>query len=116
MSLKYTTPRGNFFIDVRTSISPSAVRTLASLTDLRPIFEKRHQRWDITTQWRFSRAFRTEFAISNLTNDSFLDTWQGGRETSAAPSHELHPHLYANLDNLRLPLSDADPSRTAWIQ
>src|SRR5205823_487337 len=46
IGLSYMTPARAFYIDVRTSILPQAVRTLPTTTDLRPVYEKRHERWD----------------------------------------------------------------------
>jgi hypothetical protein len=104
VGLSYMTPRRAFYIDVRTSVLPEAVRTLPTLTDLRPVYEKRHQRWDATVRWRFSRAYALEFVAANLTNDSFLDTWQGGRETSRRTFGTSYILTFqANLDDLKLP-------------
>jgi outer membrane receptor protein involved in Fe transport len=107
VGLSYLTPRRAFYIDVRTSILPSAVRTLASTTDLRPVYEKRHQRWDATLRWRFSPEYSLEFVAANLTNDSFLDTWQGGRETSRRTFGTSYILTFqADLNAIRLPFID----------
>ena len=107
MGLSYMTPRRAFYIDLRTSILPSAVRTLATATDLRPVFEKRHQRWDATMRWRINRNYAVELVAANITNDSFLDTWQGGRETSRRTFGKSFILTFsANLDQLRIPFLD----------
>jgi len=86
VGLSYMTPRRAFYIDVRTSILPSAIRTLPTATDLRPVFEKRHQRWDATLRWRLNRNYALELVAANLTNDSFLDTWQAAARRRVARS------------------------------
>jgi TonB-dependent receptor len=104
VGLSYLTPARAFRIEVRTSILPQAVRTLATTTDLRPVYEKRHQRWDTTLRWQINRAYALEFVAANLTNDSFLDTFQGGRETSRRTFGTSYILTFqANLDDLRLP-------------
>ena len=104
VGLSYLTPGRVFYIDIRTSIQPQAIRTLPTATDLRPVYEKRHQRWDATVRWRFNRTYALEFVAANLTNDSFLDTWQGGRETSRRTFGKSYILTFsANLDDMRLP-------------
>lgn len=107
VGLSFTTRRRAIYVDIRTSILPSAVRTLPTATDLRPVFEKRHQRWDATVRWRFMRTYSLELTAANLTNDSFLDTWQGGRETSRRTFGTSYILTFsAALDQLRIPFLD----------
>lgn len=105
--LAYTTPTtrfGKLYIDVRTSIQPKAIRTLPSTTDLRPVFEARHQRWDATTRWDFNRNYSLEFVAGNITDDSFQDTFQGGRETSRRTFGTTYLLTFrANLADMRMP-------------
>ncbi len=107
VGLSFTTRRRAIYVDLRTSILPSAVRTLPTATDLRPVFEKRHQRWDATIKWRFMRSYSLELTAANLTNDSFLDTWVGGRETSRRTFGTSYILTFsAALDQLKLPFLD----------
>lgn len=108
--ISYTTPTtrfGRLYVDVRTSIQPKAIRTLPTTTDLRPVFEARHQRWDATARWDINRSYSVEFVAANITDDSFLDTFQGGRETSRRTFGTNYLLTFrANLDQLKLPFLD----------
>jgi iron complex outermembrane recepter protein len=82
--LSYMTPRRMLYFNVRTTIFPSAITTLPTTNDLRPVFEARHQRWDATARWNIGarQMYRVELTAANLTNDSFRDQIQGGRSIS----------------------------------
>src|SRR5205085_6589136 len=67
---------------VQTCALPISITTAATPTDLRPVFESSHQRWDATVRLQFNRIYSLEFNGSNLTNDSWRNFYQGGRNTS----------------------------------
>ena len=68
--VSYLTPRRTLYLQVRTTLFPRAITTAATATDLRPVYESSHQRWDATVRWTFSRAYSLELNGANLTNDS----------------------------------------------
>ena len=102
--VSYTTPRGLFYFSVRTTIFPEAITTAPTATDLRPVFESSHQRWDASARWRISRTYALELTGTNLTNDSWRNFYQGGRNTSRRTFGAQYSLSFrANLDQLRLP-------------
>ncbi len=102
--LTYMTPGRFFYVNVRTTIFPEAITTAASTTNLLPVFESSHQRWDATMRLQFTRAYALEFTGSNLTNDSWRNFYQGGRNTSRRTFGTQYSLSFkANLDQLRLP-------------
>ena len=105
--VSYLTPRRTLYLQVRTTLFPRAITTAATATDLRPVYESSHQRWDATVRWTFSRAYSLELNGANLTNDSWRNFYQGGRNTSRRTFGTNYTLAFrANLDQLRLPLLD----------
>lgn len=105
--LSYMTPRRTFYVQVRTTIFPEAIVTAPSTTDLRPVYESSHQRWDATVRYTISRAYSLEFNAANLTDDSYLNRYQGGRNLSRRTFGTNYSLAFrANLDQLRLPFID----------
>ena len=106
LGLSYQTPGRRFYVNVRTTIIPAGVTTLATATDLRPVYESRHQRWDATVRYRLNRVgtYYLELNGSNLTDDSFRNFYQGGRNTSRRTFGKNYSLAFvANLDDLRIP-------------
>ncbi len=102
--LTYMSPRRFFYANVRTTIFPEAITTAATTTNLLPVFESAHQRWDATVRLQFTRAYALELTGSNLTNDSWRNFYQGGRNTSRRTFGTQYSLSFkANLDQLRLP-------------
>src|SRR5262249_16655819 len=58
--LSYMTPRRFLYLNVRTTIFPQAITTAATTTDLRPVYESRHQRWDATVRLQFNPTYSLE--------------------------------------------------------
>ena len=105
--LSYMTPRRTFYVQVRTTIFPEAIVTAPTTTDLRPVYESSHQRWDATVRYTISRAYSLEFNAANLTDDSYLNRYQGGRNLSRRTCGTNYSLAFrANLDQLRLPFID----------
>lgn len=105
--ISYMTPRRTFYMQVRTTIFPEAIAGAASATDLRPTYESRHQRWDATLRYTISRNYSLELNGSNLTDDSFLNRYRGGRNESRRTFGTNYSLAFrANLDQLRLPFVD----------
>jgi iron complex outermembrane receptor protein len=105
--ISYTTPRGLLYFSVRTTIFPEAITTAPTATDTRPVFESSHQRWDASARWRISRTYAVELTGTNLTNDSWRNFYQGGRNTSRRTFGAQYSLSFrANLDQLRLPFID----------
>ena len=105
--ISYTTPRGLLYFSVRTTVFPEAITTAPTATDLRPVYESSHQRWDASARWRISRAYSLELTGNNLTNDSWRNFYQGGRNTSRRTFGAQYSLSFrANLDQLRLPFLD----------
>jgi TonB-dependent receptor len=105
--INYTTPRRLLRFEVRTTIFPQAITTAASATDLRPVFESKHQRWDANVRWQLNRLYTVELTGSNLTNDSWRNFYQGGRNTSRRTFGTNYSLAFrANLDQLKLPFID----------
>ena len=80
--VSYATPARTFYVQARTVIYPGGVRTAASTTNLNPLYEARHQRWDFTMRYRFSRNYALELTGSNVFEDPSLRTFQYGRAAS----------------------------------
>ena len=100
----FTTPRRLFSVNLRTTIFPEAITTAATTTNLLPVFESSHQRWDGSVRLQFSRTYSLELTGSNLTNDSWRNFYQGGRNTSRRTFGTQYSLSFrANLDQLRLP-------------
>ena len=98
------TPRRTLYFNVRTTIYPQAITTAATTTDTRPVFESSHQRWDATARWNITRTYTVELTGSNLTNDSWRNFYQGGRNTSRRTFGTQYSLSFrANLDQLKLP-------------
>ena len=107
VGISYLTPARMFYINVRTSFVPRAVTNLATATDLRPVYEKKHQRWEATVRYTINRDYYLELNGSNLTDDSFQDRYQGGRNTTRRTFGKNYSLAFvANLDQLRLPFVD----------
>ncbi|MSU23915.1 MAG: TonB-dependent receptor [Opitutus sp.] len=105
--VSYMTPRRLLYVNVRTTIFPEAITTAATTTNLLPVFESSHQRWDATVRLQFSRTYSVELTGSNLTNDSWRNFYQGGRNTSRRTFGAQYSLSFrANLDQLRLPFLD----------
>ncbi|MBI5691244.1 MAG: TonB-dependent receptor [Verrucomicrobia bacterium] len=101
--VSYMTPRRTLYLNVRTTLFPEAITTAASATDLRPVYESKHQRWDATLRWTISRTYSLELNGANLTNDSWRNFYQGGRNTSRRTFGTNYTLSFrANLDQLRL--------------
>jgi iron complex outermembrane receptor protein len=102
--ISYTTPRRFFYAQLRTTIYPEAITTAATATDLRPVYESSHQRWDATVRLKLSNTYSVELTGANLTNDSWRNFYQGGRNTSRRTFGVNYSLSFrANLDQLRLP-------------
>ncbi len=107
--ISYMTPRRTLYFNVRTTIFPQAITTAPTLTDLRPVYESKHQRWDATARWNITRTYTMELTGSNLTNDSWRNFYQGGRNTSRRTFGTQYTLSFrANLDQLKLPFLDRD--------
>ncbi|MDP3071052.1 MAG: TonB-dependent receptor [Opitutaceae bacterium] len=105
--ISYLTPRRTLYFNVRTTIFPRAITTAPSATDTRPVYESSHQRWDATARWTISRAYSLELNGANLTNDSWRNFYQGGRNTSRRTFGTNYSLAFrANLDQLKLPFLD----------
>ena len=105
--VSYTTPRGLLYLSVRTTIFPEAITTAPTATDLRPVFESSHQRWDASARWRINRTYALELTGTNLTNESWRNFYQGGRNTSRRTFGAQYSLSFrANLDQLRIPFID----------
>jgi TonB-dependent receptor len=105
--ISYMTPRRQLYLNVRTTIFPRAITTAPTLTDLRPVYESRHQRWDATARWQFNRTYSVELTGANLTNDSWRNFYQGGRNTSRRTFGTNYTLSFkANLDQIKLPFLD----------
>ncbi len=102
--VNYTTPRRLLRFEVRTTLFPRAITTAPTATDLRPVYESSHQRWDVNVRWQISPTYQVELTGSNLTNDSWRNFYQGGRNTSRRTFGTNYLLAFrANLDQLRLP-------------
>jgi hypothetical protein len=108
--LNYDTPARTFHIEARTIIYPGGTRlATTSTSDLRPQIEARHQRWDFTVRYRFSRNYALELTGANIFKDPSLKTYQTGRLISQRDFGASYILSFtANLDNLRLPFLDHD--------
>jgi len=106
--VSYMTPRRTLYFNLRTTLFPEAVTTAATATDLRPVYESKHQRWDATLRYTFpNRNYSLELNGANLTNDSWRNFYQGGRNTSRRTFGTNYSLAFrANLDQLRLPFID----------
>jgi TonB-dependent receptor len=105
--VSYLTPRRTLYLQVRTTLFPRAITTAATATDLRPVYESSHQRWDATARWTLNRIYSLELNGANLTNDSWRNFYQGGRNTSRRTFGTNYTLAFrANLDQLRIPLLD----------
>ncbi len=105
--LSYMTPRRKLYLQLRTTIFPEAITTAATATDLRPVYESSHQRWDATARYTFNRTYSLELNGANLTNDSWRNFYQGGRNTSRRTFGTNYTLAFrANLDQLKLPFLD----------
>lgn len=105
--VSYLTPRRALYLNVRTTIFPRAITTAATATDLRPVYESSHQRWDATARWTINRTWSAELNGANLTNDSWRNFYQGGRNTSRRTFGTNYSLAFrANLDQLKLPFLD----------
>jgi iron complex outermembrane receptor protein len=105
--ISYLTPRRTLYLQLRTTIFPRAITTAATATDLRPVYESSHQRWDATARWTLNRIYSLELNGANLTNDSWRNFYQGGRNTSRRTFGSNYTLAFrANLDQLRIPLLD----------
>ncbi|MBI5767033.1 MAG: TonB-dependent receptor [Verrucomicrobia bacterium] len=105
--VSYMTPRRTLYFNVRTTIFPEAITTAATATDLRPVYESSHQRWDATARWMITRNYSLELTGANLTNDSWRNFYQGGRNTSRRTFGTNYTLSFrANLDQMRLPFLD----------
>ena len=106
--VSYMTPRRTLYFNVRTTLFPEAITTAATATDLRPVYESKHQRWDATLRYTFpNRNYTLELNGANLTNDSWRNFYQGGRNTSRRTFGTNYSLAFrANLDQLRLPFID----------
>jgi hypothetical protein len=105
--VSYMTPARTLYFNVRTTIFPQAITTAATATDLRPVFESRHQRWDATARWQINKTYALELTGANLTNDSWRNFYQGGRNTSRRTFGTNYSLSFrANLDTLKLPFLD----------
>jgi TonB-dependent receptor len=103
----YTFPRQLFSINLRNTIFPEAITTAASTTNLLPTFESSHSRWDGSVKLNLSRTYAVELTGSNLTNDSWRNFYQGGRNTSRRTFGTQYSLSFrANLDQLRIPFLD----------
>jgi outer membrane receptor protein involved in Fe transport len=74
-----TSPRRTWYAQVRTVIYPSAITIAPSTTDLRPTYEARHQRWDVTLRYRLSRRYAFELTGANVFADPSMDRIKAGR-------------------------------------
>ncbi len=102
--ISYMTPRRTLYFNVRTTIYPQAITTAPTTTDTRPVFESSHQRWDATARWNITRTYTLELTSSNITNDSWRNFYQGGRNTSRRTFGTQYSLSFrANLDQLKLP-------------
>ena len=82
----------------------SNTATAATATDLRPVYESSHQRWDANVRWQINPTYQLELTGSNLTNDSWRNFYQGGRNTSRRTFGTNYLLTFrANLDQIRLP-------------
>ncbi len=105
--VSYATPARTFYVQARTVIYPGGVRTAASTTNLNPLYEARHQRWDFTMRYRFSRNYALELTGSNVFEDPSLRTFQYGRAASRRDFGSSYVLSFtANLDSLKLPFID----------
>jgi iron complex outermembrane receptor protein len=105
--ISYMTPRRTLYLQLRTTIFPEAIVTAPSLTDLRPVYESSHQRWDATLRYTINRTYSLELNAANLTDDSYLNRFQGGRNLSRRTFGTNYSLAFrANLDQLRLPFLD----------
>ena len=102
--VNYTTPRRLLRFEMRTTLFPRAISTAATATDLRPVYESSHQRWDANVRWQINPTYQLELTGSNLTNDSWRNFYQGGRNTSRRTFGTNYLLTFrANLDQIRLP-------------
>jgi hypothetical protein len=105
--VSYATPARTFYVQARTVIYPGGVRTAASTTNLNPLYEARHQRWDFTLRYRLSRNYALELTGSNVFEDPSLRTFQYGRASSRRDFGSSYVLSFtANLDALKLPFID----------
>lgn len=103
--VSYAAPGGKFYAQIRTVIYPSAVTTYANgTTDLRNTYEARHQRWDFTMRYRFTRNYALELTGSNIFEDPSRKFIQAGRITQQRDFGSQYVLSFtANLDRFRLP-------------
>lgn len=105
--VSYMTPRRTLYFQVRTTIFPEAIVTAPTTTDLRPVYESSHQRWDATVRYTINRTYSLEFNAANITDDSYLNRFQGGRNLSRRTFGTNYSLAFrANLDQLRIPFLD----------
>lgn len=105
--VSYLTPRRTLYFNVRTTIFPRAITTAPSATDLRPVYESSHQRWDATARWTMNRTWSIELNGANLTNDSWRNFYRSGRNESRRTFGTNYSLAFrANLDQLKLPFLD----------
>ena len=106
--ISYNSPRRTFYAQIRTVITPSSVNTYANgTTDTRDTFEARHQRWDFTLRYRFSRNYAMELTGANIFKDPSRKFIQAGRVTQQRDYGANYALAFtANLDQLRLPFFD----------
>jgi TonB-dependent receptor len=105
--VSYATPARMFYVQARTVIYPGGVRTAASATNLNPLYEARHQRWDFTLRYRINRTYALELTGSNIFEDPSLKTTQYSRLQSQRDFGASYVLSFtANLDGLRLPFID----------
>lgn len=101
----YQSPRRTLYAQVRTVIYPRAVQAYANgTTDQRNTYEARHQRWDFTLRYRFSRSYALELTGANIFEDPSRKFIQGNRVTQQRDYGASYVLSFtANLDQLRLP-------------
>ena len=105
--ITFTAPRRLFTLSIRNTYFPEAITTAATTTNLLPVFESSHSRWDGSVKVNLGRIYSLELTGSNLTNDSWRNFYQGGRNTSRRTFGTQYSLSFrANLDQLRLPFID----------
>ena len=106
--VSYRTPTNKFYVQARTVIYPQAVTTYANgTTDQRNTYEARHQRWDFTLRYRFTRNYAVELTGANVFKDPSRKFIQAGRVTQQRDFGSQYVLSFtANLDQLKLPFLD----------
>ena len=109
--VSYLSPSRTYYMQIRTTIQPSAVNTYANgTTETRQHYEARHQRWDFTLRYRFNRNYAIEFVGSNIFEDPSRKFIQGGRVIQQRDYGANYLLTFsANLDNVRLPFTKKSP-------